>query len=133
MRAGMRRRSFLGLLAGAGVWPTAARSVQDRVRRVAILMSFSRGDQLGQAHFASFVQGLQTLGWIEGRNVHIEARWPGVDLASIQREARELMALHCDVIVTTSTPITLAVQRETSAIPTVFLGVSDPVGEGFVA
>ena len=130
----MRRRSFFGLLGGVAAWSLAARAEQvGAVRRVGVLMGYSEGDPFGQARFKSFVRSLQELGWTEGRNAHIEVRWPGADLERMQQIAKELVASQSDVIVTTNTPSTAAVQRESATLPIVFTNVSDPVGEGFVS
>jgi len=131
----MQRRDFLGVLGGAAAtWPLAVRAQQpDGMRRVGVLMSSVENDPNGQARFKYFVQSLKSLGWIEGGNIHVEVRWPGSDLDRIQEFTRELIALHCDVIVTTSTPTTAAVQRETAKTAIVFTNVSDPIGEGFVS
>ena len=130
----MRRRSFFGFLGGVAACSLAARAEQPNgARRVGLLMSSVESDQKGQARFKYFVQSLNSLGWIEGSNIHVEVRWPGADLDRIQECTKELIALQCDVIVTTSTPITAAVQRETATTAIVFTNVSDPVGEGFVS
>jgi putative ABC transport system substrate-binding protein len=76
---------------------------------------------------------LQKLGWAEGRNVRIDTRWAGADVASIERAAKELVALQPDLILSNSTPTTAALLRQTRTIPIVFVVVSDPVGSGFVA
>lgn len=130
----MRRRSFFGFLGGVAACSLAARAEQPGgARRVGVLMGYSESDPYGQARFKSFVQSLQELGWTEGRNAHIEVRWPGADLERIQKAAKELVTWQPDVIVTTSTPATAAVQRESATLPIVFTNVSDPVGEGFVS
>jgi len=79
----MRRREFITLLGGtAAAWPLAARGQQpDRVRRVGVLMSASENDAEYQAYLAAFEEGLQKLGWSEGRNIQIDHRWaPDVEL-----------------------------------------------------
>jgi putative ABC transport system substrate-binding protein len=128
----MRRREFVGLIGSAAAWSLTARAEQaGGARRVGVLMFET--DPLGQSYLKSFVQKLQELGWTDGRNVHIEVRLTGTDAERTQRFAKELVALQPDVIATNSTPGTAAVQRETRTIPIVFVAVSDPVGEGFVA
>jgi putative ABC transport system substrate-binding protein len=79
-------------------------------------------------------EGLEKLGWTEGRNIRIDTRWttPG-DVESMQRFARELVALQPDLVVTQSTPITAMLLQETRTIPIVFALVADPIGSGFVA
>jgi putative tryptophan/tyrosine transport system substrate-binding protein len=132
----MRRRRFITLLGGAAVaWPLAARAQQsDRVRRIGVLMAFAESDREGQALVAAFREGLQKLGWAEGRNIRIDYRWatPG-DAESRQRFAKELVALQPDLILSHSTPNTATLLQQTRTIPIVFAQVADPVGSGFVA
>jgi len=73
----MRRREFITLLGGAAAtWPVAGRAQQpERVRRVGVLMSLAADDKEGQARLTAFLQGLQELGWIDGRNVRFDTRW----------------------------------------------------------
>ncbi len=95
-------------------------------------MLYSDGDPLGQARLKVFKESLEKLGWTDGGNVNIEVRWCGADAERTHRFAKELLAWQPDVIVTTSTPSTAAVKRETRTTPIVFTVVSDPIGEGFV-
>src|SRR5262245_52574201 len=130
----MRRREFITLLGGAAaVWPLAARAQRpERMRRVGVLMGYAESDREGQANFAAFQGGLQKLGWTEGRNIRIEARWASADADLVRRFAKELVALQPDLIVTQNTPITAAMLQQTRIIPIIFAN-SDPVGSGFVA
>lgn len=131
----MRRREFLGVLGSAAAsWPVVARAQQsERVRRIGVLMSYPESNPEGQADVAAFRQGLQKLGWIDGRNIRIDTRWAVPDdLGSIERFAKELVALRPDVILTHNTPTTAAVLRQTRSIPVIFAIVNDPVGSGFV-
>ena len=74
----MKRREFITLLGGAAAWPLAARAQQgERMRRIGVLMTSAADDPEGQARVAAFLQGLQQLGWTEGRNVRIDTRWAG--------------------------------------------------------
>ena len=74
----VRRREFITMLGGAAAWPFAARAQQPaRLPLVAILRSEVAGDSEGLRNSAALVQGLQALGWTEGRNVRIEKRWAG--------------------------------------------------------
>jgi putative tryptophan/tyrosine transport system substrate-binding protein len=130
----MRRRAFITLVGGAAaVWPLAARA-QQGLRRIGVLMGFPETDTDARAFVAAFRDGLQKLGWTEGRNVRLDIRWtsPG-NAEEMQRFAKELVALQPDVILAFATPVTAALQRETRAIPIVFAVVADPVGSGFVA
>src|SRR5262249_33099528 len=80
-----------------------------------------------------FAQVLADLGWTDGRNIRMDFRWHGGDINRIRALAQELVGLQPDIILTTSTPATVALQRETRTIPIVFLGVGDPVASGLVA
>ena len=132
----MTRREFITLLgSAAAVWPLAARAQQaDRTRRIGVLMPLAADDPVGQARIAALREGLEKLGWIEGRNIRIDTRWTTTgDVESMQRYAKELIALQPDLIVTQSTPITATLLQETRTIPIVFALVADPIGSGFVA
>jgi putative ABC transport system substrate-binding protein len=129
----MNRREFIAGLAGAVVWPVAARAQQgDRVRRIGMLMPGDESDPDGKRRFSAFTQALSDLGWTDGRNVRTDLRWGGGDNNRIRALAQELVGLQPDIIVTNGTPPTLAVQRETRAIPIVFVNVGDPVPTGLV-
>ena len=128
----MKRREFMILLGGVAAWPLAARAQQpDRVRRVGVLMGIA-DDFEGQARIAVFRQALQALGWSEGRNVQFIYRWSGGNVAHARQFAKELLDLRSDVILTNSTPATVAVRDITRTTPTIFVQVSDPVGAGVV-
>src|SRR5215470_11698662 len=130
----MRRRAFITLLGGGAAWPIAARAQPgERARRIGVLMAYDASDQEGQAWVAAFRDGLQKLGWTEGRNIRIDSRWAAADAESRQRFAKELVALAPDLILTQNTPTTLAMMEQTRTIPIVFANVVDPVGSGFVA
>jgi putative ABC transport system substrate-binding protein len=130
----MRRREFIAGL-GAATLPHATWAQQrDRVRRVGVLMPWSKDDDPStKLWLPAFVDGLAALGWSEGRNLLMDLRWAGGDPERIRLNAKELVAEQPNVIFVDSTPQTAAVQRETQTIPIVFVGVSDPVGSGFVS
>ena len=129
-----RRREFITLLGGAAVaWPLAARAQQpDRMRHIGVLMGYAENDSEAQAWVAAFREGLQKLGWTEGRNIRIDTRWAASDAEAIQRFAQELVALQPDLILSHGTPATATLLQQTRTIPILFAGVSDPVGSGFV-
>jgi putative ABC transport system substrate-binding protein len=130
----MRRREFITLLGGAAAWPLAARAQQAAgMRRIGVLMAYAESDSEAQAFVAAFREGLQKLGWTEGRNVRIDIRWGNVDVESMRRFAKELVALQPDLILAHNTPTTAALLQQTRTIPIIFANVSDPVGSGFVA
>jgi putative ABC transport system substrate-binding protein len=129
----LKRREFITLLGGAAACPLAARAQQpQRMRRIGVLMSIEN-DPDGKAQLSGFMQGLAEFGWIVGRNLRMEIHWGGGDVNRIRTFAKELVALKPDVILAHGTPATAALQRETQTLPIVFVTVTDPVGDGFVA
>ena len=129
----MRRREFIALVGGAvASWPIATHAQAERLRRVGVLTGLNANDPDGQAEVKALKRGLQELGWIEGRNLQIEYRWPGGEPDRIQATVTELVGLQCEVIVARSTPVVAALVRETRSIPIVFSYVADPVGSGFI-
>ena len=129
----MKRREFIRLVGGAAVaWPLAARAQQpERVRRIGTLDLLSESDPVGRAQIDAFRKKLQELGWTEGRNILIDERWAGSNPERARNYARELITLAPDVILARSSVMSL-LQQETSIVPIVFIGGSDPVAEGFV-
>jgi putative ABC transport system substrate-binding protein len=130
----MKRRAFITLLGSAASWPLAARAQQpERVRRIGVLMASAADDSVSQARIAAFLQGLQQLGWTDGRNVQIDIRWATTNADDLRRHAAELAALAPDVIVAaTGTATTAPLLQATRTVPIVFVVVIDPVGAGFV-
>ena len=130
----MRRREFIAGLGGAAAWPLAARAQQgDRVRRIGVLMPYDENDPEVKRRVSAFTQALADLGWTDGRNVRMDLRWAGGDINRIRALAQELVGLQPDIILTSGTPATAALQRETRTIPIVFANVADPVASGIVA
>jgi putative ABC transport system substrate-binding protein len=129
----MRRREFITVLGGAAAWPLAARAQQPgQVRRIGVLMYWPADDEEGQVRLAAFTEALKQLGWIDGENLRIDARWAKAD--DIRRHAAELVALAPDVLVAaTGTATTAPLLEATRTVPIVFASVIDPVGAGFVA
>jgi putative tryptophan/tyrosine transport system substrate-binding protein len=129
----MTRRRQLLLSAGAFlVYPLAGAQQPERVRRIGVIMGWSERDPQYQSNLAVFKEQLTALGWTEGRNLTIDVRWTGGDIARASAVAKELVALRPEMILSSTTPITAALQRETGTIPIVFVVVVDPVGSGFV-
>ena len=128
----MRRREFITLLGGAAAaWPFAAQA-QERVRRVGVLMTTSLGDPETQARTKAFLQGLQELGWTEGRNIRFDIRWDTGTVEGARKVAAELVAaLSPEVILASGVTSLVAVQTNRD-IPIVFAIAPDPVGAGFV-
>jgi putative ABC transport system substrate-binding protein len=127
----VKRRDFIAGLGGAAAfaWPHSPRA-QERVRRVGILVGAGDSPQ-GQSWVAGFRQGLERLGWTEGRDVHIDLRWGGADIDYIRASASELVRSKPDVILVYSVRVLNAMREATTQIPIVFIATSDPVGLGF--
>jgi putative ABC transport system substrate-binding protein len=131
----MRRREFVTLtVAGVAVLPLAALAQQaSTIKRVGVLMPFAADDPTVKQELSAFAERLQSLGWRLGQNLQIDYRWSGGDSERLQAYAKELVAAQPDLLFTRSTPATAALISNTRTIPIVFVVVSDPVGEGFVA
>jgi putative tryptophan/tyrosine transport system substrate-binding protein len=129
----MRRREFITLVGGAATWPLAARAEKnDGVRRVGVIMGFAENDEVWQAYLASFRQGLQELGWTDGRNIRFDYRFTGDNEERMRAMAEEVVGLRPDVIFLSTNSVVSATLKATRSIPIVFTWVSDPVGSGFV-
>ena len=117
----LRRREFIAALGGAVAWPLAAGAQQrDRVRRIGVLMPWDEDEPVVRPIVSVFTEALAGLGWTDGRNVRMDLRWAGGDTNRMRTFAKELVGLKPDLIVTSSTPATVALQRETRTIPIVF-------------
>jgi len=131
MASHIERRKFLATLGGAAAWPLAARAQQpERMRRIGVLMNLAADDPEALSRISAFLQGLQELGWTDGRNVRIDTRWGAGDAARFHRYAEELLALAPDVVLASGTPAIQALQQATRTVPIVFASVGDPVGMG---
>jgi putative ABC transport system substrate-binding protein len=130
----MTRREFITLLGGAAAtWPFPARAQQpDRIRRIGVLMTLAADDPEFQARNAAFLQGLEQLGWIVGRNIRIDYRWGVGDAERYRQYAAELVALAPEVILASGSTTVGPLLRATRSVPIVFANVVDPVGGGFV-
>jgi putative ABC transport system substrate-binding protein len=103
------------------------------MRRIAVLMNNAEDDPEGRARAAAFRQGLQAVGWTEGRNLSIDWRWTGGDLARIRGDVMELAGRAPDIIVANGRVILAEAQRVIRSTPIVFVLVNDPVGQGFIS
>ena len=130
----MRRRKFIKLVGGAAVWPVVARAQSpERVRRVGVLMHVTENDPDGQARLSGFLDGLKSLGWVEGRDVQFDIRWGPNDPNRYARQAAELVEKVPEILIAPTSFTLAALQRATQSVPIVFMGVIDPVGAGFVS
>ena len=130
----MNRRKFIILAGGAvaSVPLTAPAQQPERIRSLGMLMSNSEDDPLAQMRVAALRKGLAQLGWTEHRNLKIEWRWTGGDIARVREYAAELVRLAPDIIVANGTPSVAALKQATTSIPIVFVVVNDPVAQGII-
>jgi putative ABC transport system substrate-binding protein len=129
----MRRRTFIAGLGSAAAWPLAARAQRIGRRQVGILMGLRETDQDGQARVQTFRQSLADLGWVGAREVRIDVRWAGPEIARQRDYARELVALTPDVLLANSTTATQALREATQTIPVVFVTLADAIDAGVVS
>jgi putative ABC transport system substrate-binding protein len=127
----MRRRNFLGLVGGGLAWPIAVRAQQAPMPVVGILGGAPNNPE-GQSRVSIFREALQKLGRIDGRNVRLDVRLMGDDLARIRSNAAELALSNPAMILAVGTPALVALRETTRSTPIVFANVSDPVDGGFV-
>ena len=129
------RRQFISALGGASFgWPLAARAQQsERMRRIGVLVPSTKTDAGALDHIDAFEQGLQKLGWTDGRNLRIEYRWVGSDPQQLRSSAAELVGLNPEVILAPTALTLLPLQQATANVPIVFVAIYDPVSSGFVA
>ena len=130
----MKRREFIKLVSGAAAtWPFEARAQQrEPLRRVAFLEPIAKDTPSAQARYTAFLEAFEQLGWTEGRNVQIVARWGGGNDVETRKYAEELVALAPDVILAGGGTVTELMLKATRTVPIVFVIVPDPVGSGFV-
>ncbi len=128
----MKRRDFITLVGGAAAWPFAARAQGERKRRIGVLMLGDEADPDQQSRVGAFRGELVKMGWIEGRNIQIDLQFAATASDRIRSRATDFVAQNLDAILANGTPILEALQKRTSTIPIVFVGVSDPLSAGFV-
>jgi len=129
----MRRRELLTLIGGATAWPLTSRAQQaGGARRVAVLMGSATTD-LGKTYLAAFLRRLEQLGWDDGRNARIETRWWTGAPDEMRPVVAELLAFSPDVIMVFSNLALALLKPMAGKVPIVFVGVGDPIGDGFVA
>ena len=130
----MRRREFVAGLGSAAVWPVTAWAQQSGgVRRIGVLMDRIATSTLRQSYLAAFIQELRQLGWTEGQNLRVDVHWSAGDASLARTYAAQLIGLMPDVLIASTTINLTAIREATSTVPVVFVSVSDPVAQGFVA
>jgi putative tryptophan/tyrosine transport system substrate-binding protein len=129
----VKRREFITVFTGAAAWPLAGHAQQpERVRRVGVLMAFGEDDPVARASEPAFAQALWRFGWVEGKNIQIDYRFAAGDPGLFKTYAAELVGMSPDVILASTPPAVVALQKQTVTIPIVFVLVLDPVGLGLV-
>ena len=129
----MRRREFMAGLGSAAAWPLAGRAQQTGpMRRIGILMGIEESDAVAQSYVAGLKQGLRQLGWVDGRNLRIDARWLNRGVDQLRPLAKALVDLQPDLIVTVTVLAASAAKQQTTSIPILFFGVGDPVDAGLM-
>jgi putative tryptophan/tyrosine transport system substrate-binding protein len=128
----MRRRDFITLLGGAGMWPIAARAQQPTPTVPQARVGVLTASPPTPAMLNAFREGMSERGYIEGQNLSIDVHWPQGSFEQNPTVAAELVSGNVGVIVAWGTPAVIAARRATSAIPIVMVSVGDPVGSGFI-
>ncbi len=131
----MRRREFI-LTAASAVLASpkvAAAGSRHLVQLVGMLMPFSESDPEALIRIVAFRQRLQDIGWTVDRNLRIEVRWAASDQKLTSTYAKELVGMAPDVILAAGTPARIALTKNTTSVPIVFVAVPDPVGQGLIA
>jgi putative tryptophan/tyrosine transport system substrate-binding protein len=127
----MKRRKFLGLVAGGIAWPVVGQAQQQTMPLIGFLSSRSPEDS--KPHLAGFLRGLEALGYIDGKTARIEYRWAYGRYDQLRKLASELTALQPIVIAAAGgAPSARAAKSVTASIPITFV-TSDSVSEGVVA
>src|SRR3974390_3393836 len=100
----MRRREFITLIGATTAWPLGARAQQpDRARRIGVFAFGAESDPSAQAYARALRQGLEQLGWIEGRNIRVDYRWSSGN--RLKAEVAEMVDLAPDLIVCGGTQV----------------------------
>jgi putative tryptophan/tyrosine transport system substrate-binding protein len=130
----VRRREFIAGLASAAAWPPMVVAQQaDHMRRIGVLMGGAATETEYQSYLAAFVEELSRLGWSERQNLRVDVRWNASDAGLGRIYAAQLIGLMPDVILAATTINLTVIRQATNTVPVVFLQVSDPVAQGFVA
>ena len=130
----MRRREFIGLIGGGAAWPLVARAQQsERMRRVAVVMQYVESDPQGQLRAAAFRGGLEKAGWVTGRDIVVDYLWGVMDSERTHRITEQLRQQAPDVIAINSSRGLREIESAAPGVPIVFIAVSEPVAQGFVA
>jgi putative ABC transport system substrate-binding protein len=129
----VRRREFITLISGVATWPLAARAQQpsNKIPVVGVLWHASSAEE-EDVYLGPLRKAFNDLGYTEGKNIHLEHRFPAENPQHFQTMARELVDLKPDAIIAVTTLGAVDVKRLTNTIPIVFVVVADPIGSGLV-
>jgi putative ABC transport system substrate-binding protein len=130
----MKRRQFITLLGGAATWPMVARAQHAMpMRRVGVLLYFTKEDLILNAYLTAFQKELLALGWLEGNTTQIDYRWTGGKADLTRQYAAELLGVKPEVILAAGGSQVGPLMQVTRTVPIVFVEVTDAVGAGYVA
>ena len=128
----MNRRAFMAGLAGAAACPTWARGqTQRKIPTIGVLWHAGNAEE-EKFPLAQFRAGLEDIGYVEGRNIILENRFPAEQPERFYALAEELVGIKVDILFTVTRLAALAAQRATKTIPIVFMAVADPVGSKLI-
>jgi len=131
----MRRRAFINVTSGSAAvtWPLAAFAQSERMRRVGVLVPLTADDPEAKPRASAFLEGMEQLGWVDGKNIRVDLRWTGGHADGIRKNIAELIALAPDVVVANGSSVVDPFLQANRTIPIVFVNVVDPISAGFVA
>jgi putative tryptophan/tyrosine transport system substrate-binding protein len=129
----MRRRQFIALVGGAAAWPLSARAQQssNKIPTVGVLWHAESAEEEG-VYLSPLLKAFNDLGYVEGKNIHLEHRFPAENPDRFQTMAQELVDLKPDVIIAVTAVGAVDLKKLTSTIPIVFVVVADPIGARLV-
>ena len=130
----MQRRAFIALLGGAAaVWPQAVLAQQTgKIPRIGVLWHARSAEEEGP-YFRGLIEGLRALGYVDGRNIILEHRFPNETPDRFRSMAAELVSLNVDVLIGVGSQTAPYVKSATTTIPIIFVFSPDPIGTKLVA
>jgi putative ABC transport system substrate-binding protein len=130
----VRRREFIAAVSGVVAWPLSAWAQQPSgMRRIGVLMGLAETDPFTIKYVQELRGALQRLGWTNSKNIQFTYRYAAGDPGLARAFANELVRMQPDLIVGHTTPVAAALSQATRALPIVFVSITDPVRDGFVA
>jgi putative ABC transport system substrate-binding protein len=128
----MRRRDFITLLGGTAIWPLAANAQQPaKIPHIGVLWHAANAEQEG-TNYKAIVKGFADIGYIDGKTVVLEHRFPNEQPAQFRSMAAELVASGVDVLVVIGANAPPYAKDATKTIPIVFALMPDPIGSKLV-